>query len=141
MVLFGREGLTPLKLTLAGAAMISDGCLALRKDLLVLNEALLDQVLFWLAGSVAGRKLENLICRAYLILAIGWTRSPVRSVKMNVLSMGEDVAKGLGLNTGLIKIIMGLIVILIAGGSVAVAGPIGFVGIIVPHITRYDCRD
>ena len=56
--------------------------------------------------------------------------------KMNILSMGEDVAKGLGLNTGLVKIAIGVIVILLAGGAVAVAGPIGFVGIVIPHITR-----
>jgi len=55
---------------------------------------------------------------------------------MNILSMGDDVAKGLGLNTGLIKVTVGVLVILLAGGSVAAAGPIGFVGIVVPHIAR-----
>ncbi len=131
----GREGLTPLKLTLAGAAMTAMVA-SLTQGLLVSNEALLDQVLFWLAGSVAGRNLENLTA-VLPYLAIGWTLALLASVKINVLSMGEDVAKGLGLNTALIKIIMGLIVILLAGGSVAVAGPIGFIGIIIPHLTRY----
>ena len=131
----GREGLTPLKLTLAGAAMTAMVA-SLTQGLLVSNEALLDQVLFWLAGSVAGRNLENLT--AVLPLFSYWLdSSPARIGKINVLSMGEDVAKGLGLNTALIKIIMGLIVILLAGGSVAVAGPIGFIGIIIPHLTRY----
>ena len=131
----GREGLTPLKLTLAGAAMTAMVA-SLTQGLLVSNEALLDQVLFWLAGSVAGRNLENLTA-VLPYLAIGWTLALLASVKINVLSMGEDVAKGLGLNTALIKIVMGLIVILLAGGSVAVAGPIGFIGIIIPHLTRY----
>lgn len=131
---FGREGLTPMKLTLAGAAM-SAMFSSFTQGLLVLDEVMLDQVLFWLAGSVQGRKLETLIS-VLPYIGIGWIGAVLIAGKMNILSMGEDVAKGLGLNTGLIKIAIGVIVILLAGGSVAVAGPIGFVGIVVPHITR-----
>ncbi|WP_040203964.1 FecCD family ABC transporter permease [Neobacillus jeddahensis] len=131
---FGREGLTPMKLTLAGAAM-SAMFASFTQGLLVLNEAALDQVLFWLAGSVSGRKLETLVS-VLPYIGVGWLGALLISGKMNVLAMGEDVAKGLGLNTGLIKIMIGVIVILLAGGSVAAAGPIGFVGIVVPHVTR-----
>ncbi|MFC4799936.1 FecCD family ABC transporter permease [Neobacillus sp. GCM10023253] len=130
----GRGGLTPMKLTLAGAAMAAMFS-SFTQGLLVLNEALLDQVLFWLAGSVSGRKLETLVSVLPYIGA-GWLGSLLISGKMNILAMGEDVAKGLGLNTGFIKIGIGVLVILLAGGSVAVAGPICFVGIFVPHITR-----
>lgn len=131
---FGREGLTPMKLTLAGAAL---GAMfaSFTQGLLVLNEAALEQVLFWLAGSVAGRELDNLIA-VLPYLAIGLVGSLLISSKMNVLSMGEDVAKGLGLNTALVKIGIGILVILLAGGAVAVAGPIGFIGIVIPHVTR-----
>ena len=131
---FGREGLTPMKLTLAGAAM-SAMFSSFTQGLLVLDDAMLDQVLFWLAGSVSGRKLETLIS-VLPYIGIGWLGSLIIAGKMNILAMGEDVAKGLGLNTGFIKIAIGILVILLAGGSVAVAGPIGFVGIVVPHITR-----
>lgn len=131
---FGREGLTPMKLTLAGAA-ISAMFASFTQGLLVLDEALLDQVLFWLAGSVSGRKLETLVS-VLPYMGIGWLGSILISGKMNVFAMGEDVARGLGLNTGFIKIANGLLVILLAGASVAVAGPIGFVGIVIPHITR-----
>ncbi|MCM3765842.1 iron ABC transporter permease [Neobacillus niacini] len=131
---FGREGMTPMKLTLAGAA-ISAMFASFTQGLLVLDEALLDQVLFWLAGSVSGRKLETLIS-VLPYIGIGWVGALFISGKMNILAMGEDVAKGLGLNTGFIKIAIGVIVILLAGASVAVAGPIGFVGIVVPHLTR-----
>lgn len=130
----GREGLTPMKLTLAGAAM-SAMFASFTQGLLVVNEAALEQVLFWLAGSVQGRKLDTLVSVLPYIGA-GWLGAILISGKMNILSMGEDVAKGLGLNTGLVKIAIGVIVILLAGGSVAVAGPIGFVGIVIPHITR-----
>jgi iron complex transport system permease protein len=131
---FGREGLTPMKLTLAGAA-ISAMFASFTQGLLVLDEALLDQVLFWLAGSVSGRKLETLVS-VLPFMAIGWFGSVLISGKMNIFAMGEDVAKGLGLNTGFVKIATGILVILLAGASVAVAGPIGFVGIVVPHLTR-----
>lgn len=130
----GREGLTPMKLTLAGAAM-SAMFASFTQGLLVINEAALEQVLFWLAGSVQGRKLDTLVSVLPYIGA-GWLGAILISGKMNILSMGEDVAKGLGLHTGFIKIAIGVIVILLAGGSVAVAGPIGFVGIVIPHITR-----
>jgi iron complex transport system permease protein len=130
----GREGLTPMKLTLAGAAMTALFA-SFTQGILVLNEAALEQVLFWLAGSVAGRNLENLIV-VLPYLVVGWIVSSVIAAKMNVLSMGEDVAKGLGLNTALLKITIGVVVILLSGGAVAVAGPIGFIGIVVPHLTR-----
>ena len=131
---FGREGLTPMKLTLAGAA-IGAMFSSFTQGLLVVDEAALEQVLFWLAGSVQGRKLETLVS-VLPFIGLGWIGAVLIAGKMNILSMGEDVAKGLGLNTGLVKIAIGIIVILLAGGSVAVAGPIGFVGIVVPHITR-----
>ena len=130
----GREGLSPMKLTLAGAAM---GALfaSFTQGLLVLNEAALEQVLFWLAGSVAGRNLD-ILASVFPYMAVGTLAALLISPKMNVLAMGDDVAKGLGLNVGFIKLAAGLIVIFLAGSAVAVAGPIGFVGIIIPHISR-----
>jgi iron complex transport system permease protein len=130
----GRGGLTPMKLTLAGAAMTAMVA-SLTQGLLVSNEALLEQVLFWLAGSVSGRSLDNLVA-VLPYLVVGWGLALIMSGKMNVLSMGEDVAKGLGLNIAFLKLVLGLAIILLAGGSVAVAGPIGFIGIVVPHLTR-----
>lgn len=130
----GREGLTPMKLTLAGAA-IAAMFSSFTQGFLVLNEVALEQVLFWLAGSIQGRKLEILVS-VIPYLVVGWIGALLLSSKLNVLSMGEDVAKGLGIRTGLLKTGIGIIVILLAGGSVAVAGPVGFIGIVIPHITR-----
>jgi len=130
----GREGLTPMKLTLAGAA-IAAMFSSFTQGFLVLSEVALEQVLFWLAGSIQGRKLEILVS-VIPYLVVGWLGALLLASKLNVLSMGEDVAKGLGIRTGLLKIGIGTIVILLAGGSVAVAGPVGFIGIVIPHITR-----
>lgn len=130
----GKDGATPLKLTLAGAA-VAALFVSLTQGMLAANEKALDEVLFWLAGSVAGRKLEMLTAvLPYFI--VGWIGSLLLAQKVNILMMGDDVAKGLGQRTNAVKIGVALLVVLLAGSSVAVAGPIGFIGIIVPHIVR-----
>jgi iron complex transport system permease protein len=130
----GSEGLTPMKLTLAGSA-ITAMFASFTQGLLVLNEAALEQVLFWLAGSVQGRNME-ILTGVFPYIVVGWIISLLIANKMNVLAMGEDVAKGLGLKTAFIKIISLAVVVLLAGGAVAIAGPIGFIGIIVPHFAK-----
>ncbi|KAA0563260.1 FecCD family ABC transporter permease [Rossellomorea aquimaris] len=130
----GNNGLTPMKLTLAGAA-ITAMFSSFTQGLLVLNEAALEQVLFWLAGSVQGRSLA-ILTGVFPYIVVGWILALMLAGKMNILAMGEDVAKGLGLKTALIKFIALLVVVLLAGGSVAIAGPIGFIGIIIPHLAR-----
>jgi iron complex transport system permease protein len=130
----GREGLTPMKLTLAGAAMAALFA-SFTQGLLVLDEKALEEVLFWLAGSVQGRKLEFLMT-VLPYLSVAWIGSLLIARPINVLTMGDDVATGLGQRTGIVKLSAAILVILLAGGSVAIAGPIGFIGIVVPHIAR-----
>ncbi|WP_026105204.1 FecCD family ABC transporter permease [Halalkalibacterium ligniniphilum] len=131
---FGQEGLTPMKFTLAGAAIWALFS-SLTQGLLVVNERALEEVLFWLAGSVQGRSIDYLYSvLPYLMIA--WLSSLLISRHMNLLAIGEDVAKGLGQKTGLIKLAAACIIVLLAGASVAIAGPIGFIGIVVPHIVR-----
>jgi iron complex transport system permease protein len=130
----GKEGLTPMKLTLAGAAMAAFFS-SFTQGLLVVNEKALEEVLFWLAGSVQGRDLEVLFS-VLPYLSVAWIGSLLIANQINVLSMGEDVAKGLGQKTVLIKLFAALVIVLLAGSSVAIAGPIGFIGIVVPHLAR-----
>ncbi|GMB08014.1 FecCD family ABC transporter permease [Thermolongibacillus altinsuensis] len=130
----GKEGMTPLKLTLAGTA-VATLFASLTQGLLVANEKALEEVLFWLAGSVSGRKLEMLISVLPYFL-VAWIGSFLLAPKVNILMMGDDVAKGLGQRTNMVKLTVAILVVLLAGSSVAVAGPIGFIGIIVPHIAR-----
>ncbi len=131
----GREGLTPMKLTLAGAA-IAAMFSSLTQGMLVLNEKALEDVLFWLAGSIEGRSLEMLSSVAPYI-GVGLIGALFISSKINTLVMGEDIAKGLGQRTLLVKGGAAVLIVFLAGGSVAVAGPIGFIGIVVPHVARY----
>jgi len=131
----GSDGLTPVKLTLAGAAVAALFS-SLTQGLLVLNEAALDQVLFWLAGSVQGRKMEVMTAVLPYIL-IGLVICTFIASKLNVLVMGEEVAKSLGLKVGTVKFFAACAVIFFAGGAVAAAGPIAFIGVVVPHIAKY----
>lgn len=130
----GKDGATPLKITLAGvsiAAMFS----SITQGLLVTNEVALEQVLFWLAGSVQGRSLDSLVMvLPYIVIA--WVISLALGNKINTFMLGEDLSKALGQNTALLKITLVVLVIILAGGAVSVAGPIGLVGIIVPQIVR-----
>lgn len=130
----GREGLTPMKLILAGAA-VSALFSSMTQGFLTINEAALDQVLFWMAGSVANRPIE-LLNIGFPYMVIGLLAAFLLSKQMNLLALGDDIASGLGQNVILIKFIFSFIVVVLAGTSVAIAGPISFIGIIIPHIVR-----
>lgn len=130
----GHGGMTPMNLTLAGSAL-SALFYSSTQGFLAINEAQLDQVLFWLAGSIQGRDIQML----WIVLpfiCIGYLLTVIIAKQLNLLLLGEDVAKGLGLNIIRIKLMIVFVVILLAGGSVAIAGPISFIGLIVPHIAR-----
>lgn len=130
----GGQGVTPIKLVLAGAA-ISALFASFTQGLLVLNENALDQVLFWLAGSVANRPL-GLLTAALPYIIIALLLSFLRAKELNVLSIGDDIAIGLGQKTMWTKFFFSVCAVVLAGAAVAVAGPIGFVGIVIPHLVR-----
>ncbi|MGZ7441357.1 FecCD family ABC transporter permease [Paenibacillus sp. TH7-28] len=130
----GRDGLTPIKVVLAGTA-ISALFSSFTQAVLVLDGTGLQEVLFWLAGSVSGRTLEML----YPVLpymAAGALAALFMGRAINLLLTGDDIAKGMGQNVVLVKTAMGVVTVLLAGGAVAVAGSIGLVGLVVPHIMR-----
>lgn len=130
----GRGGASPIKLALAGV-VISALLSAWTSALLLLKEDTLDVVRFWLAGSVAGRELDILWVVAPFLFA-GVVACLFLGHQLNVLDMGEDNARSLGMNTTRFRLLASLFVILITGAAVSVAGPIGFVGLATPHIAR-----
>ncbi|MNW39734.1 putative siderophore transport system permease protein YfiZ precursor [compost metagenome] len=131
----GREGLSPLRIILAGCALIalfSSGT----QGLLVLNQSGLQDVIFWLTGSIASRDLDTLI-PVFPYLCFGWIAAFLLAGQLNILVLGENTAKNLGQKVVYIQLAAGVVVVLLAGGSVAIAGPIGLVGIIVPYLSKY----
>ncbi|MGK4327807.1 FecCD family ABC transporter permease [Lonsdalea quercina] len=130
----GQGRLNPLRMVLAGAA-ISAMFAAFSQAILVVSQEGLDTVLFWLAGSVADRDLtmvRPLLAGCLIALAA----SLLLAGQVNVLGAGEAIARGLGQRTGLIRIMMCVLVVVLAGSAVAMAGNIGFIGLVVPHIAR-----
>jgi iron complex transport system permease protein len=130
----GRGSGGPIRLALAGvviAALLS----AWTSTLLLMKEETMDGMRFWLAGSVAGRDLGVLWTVApFLFVGVG--ASLLLGHQLNVLSMGDDNARALGMRTTRVRLLASVVVVLVTGAAVAVAGPIGFVGLATPHIAR-----
>lgn len=133
----GRGGATPVKLTLAGVifAMFTS---AFTTAILVWDRSTFDQIRFWTVGSLAGRDWEIILWMGPIV-AVGLFGAMILSRQITTISLGQDIATGLGQNTPLIKALAALMVVLLAGGSVAIAGPVAFVGLIIPHIVRPIC--
>lgn len=130
----GKDGLSPVRIVLSGAA-ISALFMAFTQGILVIGQEGLDSVLFWVAGSVSGRDL-SMVMPLVPAFVIGIVLAMLAAPQINILLSGDDIAKGLGQNTVLIKVALSLLIIGLAGGSVALGGSIGFIGLMVPHMVR-----
>jgi len=130
----GRGGLTPLNLTIAGAALTAF-ISSITSGILIISQRTLEEIRFWLAGSVAGRDV-NLLVQVLPYLVIGLLLAFALGKQITTLSLGEDIAKGLGQETAWVKVMAAVSIVLLAGASVAIAGPIGFIGLVIPHIVR-----
>ena len=130
----GRQGMTPLKLVISGAALTAL-LSSLTTAILLLSQQTLEEIRFWLAGSLAGQELADL-WPVLPYITLGLAGSLALGRQLTLMSLGEDVAQGLGLQTAGVKIAAAVVVVLLAGSAVALAGPIGFVGLVVPHIIR-----
>jgi iron complex transport system permease protein len=130
----GREGATPVKLALAGAAL-SAVLASVMNALLVLSRQTLDQFRFWQVGSLSGASPAELrtvlpfaVVGALVVVALG------RS--LNGLALGDDLARGLGQRVALTRGVTAVGVVVLVGSATALAGPIAFVGLVVPHMVR-----
>jgi iron complex transport system permease protein len=127
-------GLTPVRLALAGVAV---GALlaASSNAILILFEERARGALFVLAGSVAGRTWEGL--SPVLPWAAGSLALALLSAQLvNLLALGEDVARGLGVRVGLVRAWTTALAVLSAAAATSIAGPIGFLGLMAPHLAR-----
>ncbi|MFC7405398.1 FecCD family ABC transporter permease [Georgenia alba] len=130
----GREGATPVKLALAGTA-VTAGATSFITLMLLTDRTTLDAYRRWAVGSLAGRGTDPLVDLAPF-LVLGVVLALLTGRTLNLLAMGDDVARGLGQNLPLARAATGTAVVLLAGGATALAGPIVFVGLVVPHLAR-----
>ena len=130
----GPGGVTPVKLALAGAvvtALLS----AWTSTLLLLDEETLDEARFWLAGSLTGRGTEE-VRLLFPLIVVALLGALMLGAPLNTLSLGEETAVSLGQRVGLVRFSAGVIAVVLAASAVAIAGPVAFVGLAVPHISR-----
>lgn len=129
-----RGGLTPMRLVLAGAAV--SALLGALSEGVALYFRIGQDLAFWYAGGVSGTKWSHLqIMSPWIIAAI--IGAVILSRSITLLSFGEEVSIGLGLRTKTIKFFGIIIILVLAGAAVSVVGAVGFVGLIVPHLTRF----
>ncbi|WP_217914694.1 FecCD family ABC transporter permease [Miltoncostaea marina] len=130
----GRDGATPVRLVLVGAA-VTAAATSLTTMMLLGDIETLDRYRFWVVGSLVGRDLGTLAAMAPFLAAGAVLALAVGRV-LNVIALGDDVARGLGQRLGAARAAAALAVVLLCGAATAVAGPLVFVGLVVPHVAR-----
>jgi iron complex transport system permease protein len=130
----GRDGATPMKLVVAGAALTA-AITSWTSAVLLVDRQTMESFRMWQVGTVGGRGFDVLLTglpflAVGAVLALGGTRL------LNTLALGEDLARGLGRRTALDRLVLSVAIVLLAGGATALAGPIAFVGLVVPHAVR-----
>ncbi|NMD39051.1 MAG: iron ABC transporter permease [Christensenellaceae bacterium] len=130
----GRGGATPIKLALAGTAAAT-ALSSLTSIIMMPKDRVMDSFRFWQIGSVSGANYEKIIVFIPFLLA-GIVFSILLSSHLNILALGDDKATGLGIKPVQIRLFSAIAGVFLCGAATALAGPIGFVGLMVPHMMR-----
>jgi iron complex transport system permease protein len=130
----GRHGATPVKLVIAGAA-VGAALSSWTSGVLLTDRQTLESFRYWQVGTVGGRDLSVLATGAPFLLT-GLALALVGARLLDALALGDAVARGLGRNVVRDRVVVGLACTLLAGAATALAGPIAFVGLVVPHAVR-----
>jgi len=130
----GRGGATPLKLTLAGAAT-SIALSSIVVAVVLPRNDIAGGIRQWQVGGIGGATFDG-IAGILPVLAAGFAVSLLSARKLNALALGEELAAGLGERVAAARAMAALGAILLCGATTAICGPIGFVGLVVPHLCR-----
>ncbi|PRX64272.1 iron complex transport system permease protein [Nonomuraea fuscirosea] len=130
----GRSGSSPVRLALAGVAF-GMVCTAVASAILRMDPQTFDRMRFWLTGSLAGQTADTLVRLAPFMIA-GLVLGLLLARPLNLLALGDDAGKALGVAVNRTRLLTGVAVTLLCGAATAAAGPLWFVGLIVPHAVR-----
>lgn len=130
----GPGGAQPVTLTIAGAAFAATAG-SLGSGLMVVDLAALDVFRVWQVGTVAGRDL-GLVASVAPVLVAGFVLTLPAGGWLNTLALGDDLARGLGQRVGLVRLVVAAGAVMLCAAGTALAGPIAFVGLVVPHLVR-----
>ena len=130
----GRAGATPVRLALAGTA-VAAALTAFTNGLILLDQEAFDEFRHWVVGSIAGRDLTILAEVGPFLLA-GTLIALALARPLNALALGDDSGRALGARVGRTRVLGAVAITLLCGAATAVAGPIVFLGLAVPHMAR-----
>jgi len=130
----GSGGATPLKLVLAGAAT-SAALSSLVVAIMIPRTNVMDQFRFWQVGSVGSGNWST-VSTFIPFLIVGILIALFTAPALNALALGDEVATGLGVRTGTLRLIAAFGGVLLCGVATALAGPIGFIGLLATHVIR-----
>jgi iron complex transport system permease protein len=133
--MMGRGGARPVRLTLVGVG-IGAVLSGLTTAISLLNPRAFDKLRNWNAGSVSGRPLDLVLVIVPWVI-LGLILAIVAASDLNAIGLGEDLARSLGARIVRTRVIVIVSVTLLAGAATAAAGPIGFVGLMIPHVARW----
>jgi len=128
----GKAG--PLSLVLAGAA-VTAFLQAMTQAVVLFDATVLDTYRFWVVGTVAGRDAA-VFWQVLPFITVGALMALAAAPGLNLLGLGDDVARGLGVNVERSRAFGLTAVVLLCGAATAAVGPIAFLGLVVPHIAR-----
>lgn len=130
-----RQGRSPVVMVLAGVCVgaVLGG---FREALQLTNPDAFDAMRSWNAGSILGRPLD-VVWPILPFFAVALTLAFAVSGSLNALALGDDVAASQGVRLVRTRVLSVIALTLLAGGATAIAGPIGFVGLMVPHVARW----
>ncbi|CAM3811147.1 iron chelate uptake ABC transporter family permease subunit [Nocardiopsis rhodophaea] len=130
----GPSGAPPARLALIGAA-VAALLQGLIYSVIALGSSTFDRMRFWQVGTFAGRDLDVLM-KVWPFLAIGLVTALLLGPALNAIALSDDLAAAFGDRIGLARAVSALSIVLLCGAATATAGPIWFVGLIVPHAAR-----
>jgi iron complex transport system permease protein len=130
-----RSSATPVRLALAGAAMTAV-LTAYLNGIALSNQQAFDSMRFWLVGSVVGREFSVLL-DALPFLVVGAAIALLITPALNAMALGDDSGRALGVRLGRLRVLTAAAITLLCGAATAVAGPIAFLGLVLPHVARF----
>ncbi|MEU5403318.1 iron chelate uptake ABC transporter family permease subunit [Streptomyces sp. NPDC005963] len=131
----GRAGATPVQLTLVGVAL-SAVLAGVASAIALLKPEVFDAMRGWAAGSLAARDW-HVFWTVFPFIVTGLLLALVSARSLNAIALGDDLARSLGAGVGRTRVTVVIAVTLLAGAATGAAGPIGFVGLMVPHVVRW----
>ncbi|WP_240197554.1 FecCD family ABC transporter permease [Nonomuraea lactucae] len=130
----GRSGAGPVRLALAGVA-VAMVFTAASSAILRMDPQTFDRMRFWLTGSLAGQGADTLV-RLAPFMAGGIVLGLLLGRPLNMLSLGDDAGRALGVAVTRTRVLAAVAVTLLCGSATAAVGPLWFVGLAVPHAVR-----